>query len=425
MPDYKKKKRNKLVTSRRSSGKKHLKNNNDDIIMSSSKSEHHDKENKIKVIKGRKQENQAKLRNTAVVVVFVAVALVLLQMLLPLGIFGTVSQAVSLIGTGSYPISTSGSSICNIISKDSYYYVLTNTEVAAYTNSGKELFKYKHGFENPIIKTSLARAIVFDQGSTGAVICDMNSVKYTVTSTKPILTAAVSDSGNYALVTRSDKYASTVTVYKKSGKEVYEWYSAENTVNNVAISKNGKKIAVSSFNSDSGKYISNVNVLNFKSATPEFSEKLDDKLVYNLETGANSGFFAVTTNGVEFIKWSNFKKKDYTNEYDTTFFKSGKGGFVGVYNRVSDHTDNRIAVFTKSGKLKYEINFKGIISDIGVRDGHIYCICDNKLIQIDSDASVLREADCGFGANLLTVTGANTVAFACDDKIDNISLNKK
>ena len=78
-----------------------------------------------------------------------------------------------------------------------------------------------------------------------------------------IITAAIADNGNYAVATYSNSYASAVTVFSKRNKQIYEWYSAEDTVNNIALSSTGKKLAVSSFNSSSGLFKSKVNVINY------------------------------------------------------------------------------------------------------------------------------------------------------------------
>ena len=125
------------------------------------------------------------------------------------------------------------------------------------------------------------------------------------------------------------------------------------------------------------------------------------------------------------IKWSNQKTKQYTNEYSTAFFRGGKGGYIAVFNRESDKTDNRIAVFSKSGVLKGETVFKGIISDIQVRNGHIYCISDTEIYLLSKDGSVLRKASCGFGGIKLNVTSTNTVTVVSDNNIEKISLERE
>lgn len=118
----------------------------------------------------------------------------------------------------------------------------------------------------------------------------MRSKKGTVKSNNEIITAGISDSGVYAVVTRSDKYASVVTVYDKRNKRIYEWSSATDTVNNVAVSPNGQKNRSLAFSAASGKFTSKISVLEFDSASPKYTDVIDGSLVYTLDGFHNSGF---------------------------------------------------------------------------------------------------------------------------------------
>lgn len=429
MPDYRKKRRNKIFSSPQRVKKSRVKKAeaSEEIKMSPSKrnkrTETPPKSN-MRVITGKKLEQKRKIKLWASVISALLVVVFVLQMIFPAGIIRTVSNSVALIGSGSYPIELESTDTLNTVSKGSYYYVLSNTKVNAFASSGKELFSYNHGYENPVIKTSAAGALAFEQGGTGFAIFDLNGLKNEIKTEHPIITAAISDSGVYAIVTRSDKYAAAVSVYNKRAKKLYEWFSAKETVNNVAISPNGKKLAVSTFTSNVGQYKSELRVLNYDSATPEHSETFES-LIYSLENTHSASFAVVTQNGVRFIKWSKFKSNEYKNDYNTAFFRAGKGGCAAVFNRESDKTDNRIVIFSKSGEKKSEFEFKGIISDIAVYGGHIYCMSDTDIFLFDDEGKILRKAACGFGAVNLSVTATNTACVITDNKIEKIKLEQE
>ena len=425
MPDYKKRKHNKLFSAPAKVQKSRIKSEtqSEDIKMSPSKrSEDESNSSGMKVVKGRKFENKRRFKAFAVAVSAILIVVLLFQIILPAGIIEGISSAIALVGTGSYPIELGGTETVNTVSRGSYYYVLSNTDIVAFNNSGKSLFSFTHGYENPVLKVSATRAMVFEQGGNEALIFDLKGLKTTAKTEKSIITGAVSDSGRYALVTLSDKYASAVTVYDKKDNAVYEWYSAENTVNNVAVSPNGKKIAVSSFNANSGQFNSTLSVLNFKSADPEFSETFNNLLIYNIDSSFKSGFTVITENNIKFIKWHKYKQETYKNDYSASVFRTGPNGCVAVFNRESDKTDNRIAVFSKSGKLTAEFNYKGIVSDIAVRGNHIYCMSDTEIFLLDKSGKVLRSASCGFGAVRLNVASTNSVIVLTDNKIEKLGL---
>ena len=432
MPDYKKKKVNRLRGAPKPKKAKHIAPpENNDIVMTSSPAKKRGAPPKTKtpdsnmrVVNGKKLERKRKFRISFSAIFAVSVIALILHLILPVGIFENVQNLTALIGSGSYPAEIESTEVLNTVSRGNYYYVLTDTRLIAYSNGGKEIYSYSHGFEKPVLKTSKTRAMVFSQGGNEAYVYNLAELKSSVTTDKEIITANISDSGAYALVTRSDSYASVVSVYNKNDKLVYEWYSSEDTVNNVAVAPNGKKIAISAFNATSGDYSAKVCVLGFNSATPEYTESYSGSPIYGIDSMSTAGFSVITENGIQFIKWSKFQKEEYKNDYSAAMFRSSSSGSVAVFNRSSDKTDNRVAVFNSKGKLKSEFEFKGIISDIEIRGGHIYCISDTFVYLLSENGEVLRKSECGFGAVRISVTGTNSVAVVTDNQIYRIQLEQ-
>lgn len=433
MPDYKKKKVNRLKGAFKPKKAKHRAVPKDDEIemtplkRSAKRSEDIKKtpQKELKVVKGKKLERKRKTRVFLSSVAAVLIVLGVLHLILPVGIAENIGNLTALIGGGSYPIDLESSDTLNTVSRGMYYYVLTNAYINAYSGNGKQIYSYAHGYENPVLKTSKTRALIFDQGGNEAVIYNLRTKKKTVKTDYDIITADISDSGTYAIVTRSDKYASVVSVYDKHNNRLYEWSSSSDTVNNVAVSSGGKKIAVSLFNASSGKFNSKISVLEYDSATPKYTENIEETLVYALDSFHNSGFSAVTGKGFGFYAWSDFKKTEYKSDYSPAFLRSGSGGTAIVFNRESDRADNRIVLFSPKGKLKYEFDYKGTISDIEVSGGHIYCISDTSAYLLSDDGKALSQADCGFGVTHIAPIGTNMLAAVTDNGIQKIKLEGK
>lgn len=429
MPDYKKKKHSKLAPKPKRVKKSRIKQKEEtaEIKMTPKPTKRNPSppKQKMKVVKGKKGENLRKLKIGAIAVAAVILIVTLFQIFLPIGVFDSLSNTVSLIGLGSYPIELEGTQTLNCVNKNSYYYILNNSHISAYSTSGKKLFSYAHGFEKPVLKTSSSRALVFNQGSNQVLIFSLAKLKANFKTEKPIITAEISDSGVYAIATYSDKYTAAVSVYNKRGKMIYEWYSAEDMVNNVAVSPNGKKIAVSTFSAKVGKFNSKVSVLGFKSPTAQWSQNFEGSLVYEIDSSYRSYFAVTTSNKVQFVRWSGYKTNSYDNDYNMAFFRAGKGGYIAVFNRENDKTDNRIAFFNKSGKLKAEIKYNGILSDIRTYGGHIYCMSETDISLVNKEGEVIRKASCGFGAVKIAVTGSNSVAVITDNKIEKAELERE
>ena len=428
MPRYKKKKHNRLLDppKRKVKKAKNTSRSPEDITMTPSKPKKaKNNEGKIRVISGGngKKAKKFKFFGFALAILFVIVLVV--QTVMPAGVFQTLINLVATAGSGSYPIAVSGGETLSVVPVGNYYYVLTDTHISAYTSSGKTLFSQSHGFEKPVVIASAARALVYGEGTKEYMIFDPSGLKNSAETENEIICGAVSDSGAYALATYSSNYASQVNVYSKRHKEVYKWFSANYTVNGVALSSNGRKLAVSTYNSSSGVFNSKFSILNYKSATPEFTETYDNTLIYGIKESNKSSVAVIKSNGVDFVKWHNKNVTPYKDDYSISFFRQSGSYNVAVFNRESDNTDNKIVLLSKSGNHKYTVKYSGAINDIRVKGRNIYCLSDTSVTVLDFEGNVKAVSAYGFGGVGLYVTSANVAVVVTDNEVIRVKTIKE
>lgn len=419
MPDYKRKHRSRFKSAPKVNKKRVKKTDySSDIEMSQSGQ----KKQKMRVVKGKKLEQKRRFKALFYLTCILLSIFFVAQLIMPAGVFETVSNSIAVMGSGKYPVQLESSDTLSVVSKGTYYYVLTDRKINIISNSGKLIYSYTHCYENPVLKTSKTRALLFDQGGTEAGIFTLGGLKYSLNHETEIINAAIGEDGSYAFVTSADNYAAAVSVYKKNNKRVFEWFSSNDMVNNIAIASNGKKIAVSTMSSAVGNYNSRISILNFKSADAEYTKEFPNNIIYDIDAKTSRGFSVVTENSHNFISWRGKVIREYKNEYSADMFRNSPSSSVMVFNRESDKTDNRIEVYSNSGKQKEKLEFKGIITDIQVKGGSIYCLSDTNVYILDDDGTILRTATCGFGAQKIAVIGQNTVAVITDDLISEIKL---
>ncbi len=426
MPNYKKKRRSMLFGApKRKKSPPRQRAVQDDIKMSPSKPKKNKNQeaSSFKVVKGKKCNGFKKFKSLLSVTAAVVVIALVLETIFPAGVFQSISNLTAVFGTGAYPIAISGSQTLDTVSLGNYYFVLTDTHITAVSNAGKELLSEAHGFEKPILCSSRGRVLLYGQGGKQALIYDLRERKATINTENEIICAAISDSGCYSIATYSDKYASQITVYNKRNTQIYEWYSAKETINNAVLSVKGNKLAISTFNYDSGVLNSRVNLLGFKDATPESSMTFEKTLIYGLKSGNNRGFFVIKSNGTDFIRWSKANAISYNEEYSISHFRKGSSLSLAVFSRESDKTDNKIVVLNRKGDAKYTIQFKGIINDIQIKGSNIYCLSDTQVSVLDFEGEIKFTADCEYGGIGLAVLSSNTVAVVSDNEIIKIKLN--
>ncbi len=420
MPDYKRKKFRRGFKSK--SKKPNVSN---DIIMSSSKKERKSvlPENDIKVVRGAKLKRRRRINIVISVFAVLLAVSVLLSVILPVSLFENIVNTFSLIGNGTYPANVSGSAVLNTVSNGSYYYVLSDTNISAYSNNGKKIFSELHGFSNPIISVSETRALVFDQGGKNLYIYNLSGQINSIAAEDEIINAVISRSGKIAVVTHSDRYTSAVNFYDKNCKPIYTWNSAKDIVNNVLLNSSGDKFAISTLNAVSGRYSSKVSVFNFKLVDPLFTLELDSSVVLSLKDTGN-GISVVTDNKYKYIGWSKFTTSEISASGEINICRASKKGTLIVFNRANDRSDNTVVLISKKGEKICEFKINGIITDIVYSKNRIYYICDNTVYILDKKGNVLREAPCDYGAVKIEVIGFNSLALINENQILKNNIEK-
>ncbi len=422
MPEYKRKRVRKGI---RPKAKERV-NKSDDIVMRSSKSKtlSQNTQGDIKVVRGAKLKRKRNSKIALIAVAAIIAVCLLLSFVLPVGLYENIVNLTATFGSGSYPKDISGSVIFNTISNGSYYYVLSDTNIAAYTNSGKEIYNEHHGFENPILTASETRALIFDQGGNSLNVYNLGGLIDTLETKQPIITAEISRSGNFAVATQSDEYSSVVNVYDKRFKQIYNWNSAKDIINNITINPKGNKIAVSSINANAGQFTSKVAVLTYDSADPAYSLDLGASVVLSLcDTGR--GFSVITSDKYRFIKWSKYSTSEITASGEINMLRNSKDGLLLVFNRANDRSDNTVILVSKGGKKLSEFKINSIISDIQYAKRRIYYISDSDVNILDKKGNLLRNGSCEYGCIRFAVIASNSLAVITDQEIQKADIEKE
>ena len=422
MPDYRRKK---VHTGKRPSAKPEKQKNeiNIPVRRKKDKPEEQAEQTPIHIIRGKKGERRKKIYVLLGCVAVIAAVLITLSVILPVSLFESAQNFFLSFGTGSFPIDISGNAVVDCEPKDNYYYLVTDTSIMAFTNGGKRRFSYVHGFSSPIIASSETRAIIFDQGKNTATIYNLAGEVSTVQSDYPIIAADIAKNGEYALVTKQNSSAATVTVNNRNGKQLYNINFARDMVHNVDIASSGKKIAVSTLNAEAGKMVSSVRVYDFNSADPVYSLDLGQDPVYDIEN-TGSGFFVATHNKVRYIKWSDRSVTEYGFEGSISYLRYSSSGVLAVYNKTNDKSINNAVLISNSGKKISEFEIKGAISDIRFAKGRVYAMGDNKITIYDKNGGQLSSCNYGFGGVKIAVTGSNTVCVMTDSQIKKVVIDK-
>lgn len=341
----------------------------------------------IKLVMGKKEQRQLRRFISLGIVCVLLLAVVLFSALTPTGPFEYLQNKFYSIGNGSFPASISGSELKNAYSVNSLLYSLSDTHAEIFNNSGKQLFSRQHEFNSPALSVSSQRALVYDIGGKNVYVFNHSDVISDIKSEYDIYCAAIGHNGTVAIASKSKGYASQVQVLSKNNKEKFVWYSSNEIVNNIAVSNNGRRVAVSTIDSSGGKFRSKLYVFKYSSADPIYEFTYEDAVVYSINSVSNGYFCAVTNKSVDFIKWRNGQRK--TNESSLTiklFRKFDNKKSIAV---LGNKLNNSIVLYNAKGEKQAEFEFSGVVSDVSLGKKNIYIMSDGYLYSVDLEGNVL------------------------------------
>jgi len=427
MPEYKKRKKRRQIkwqTKKENNFDTKTKNDDFDIKMTqNNKNGRPQKENKgINVIKGKKPKRKLKLKTIFVSLVVLLLIFVISLFAFPVGILETINNLIVPIRVGNYPIELYGTQIVDTKCQNNYFFALTNTQIYSVSDSGKVIFTESHGFSKPVIKSSKTRALVYGQSENTYNIFTVKGLKLSSKLDDEIITADVSDSGTYAIATFSSEYTSSVFVFDKSGEKIFTWNCAKDLINNVVLSENGKKIAISTLNAINGEITSNVYLFDLKKTDAQNTFEYKNESINSLQS-SNKGFFVIAKNRYDFISWRKGEKTENTTQKECNTFCIGKSRSIIVLNRESNRSDNTIVCFNKTGKELSKFELDGNITDIKISGSHIYCISDSQILIYDTAGNLICSEVCGYEYKRIIPLGSYSVSVVSDNQIKKFSLN--
>lgn len=374
-----------------------------------------------KLIKGKKQIRAARAKVIAISLAVIAVIVLILKWIFPVGILEMSRHFINTLGVGDYPIELAGNEIVDVSTENDHYYILTNTDLYPITNGGKVLKSFAHGFNSPVIKSSASRALIYGQGKNEYDVYVNGEKKYSGTTESGIICGDISDSGIYAVASHSKTYTSTVTVYKSSGASLFKWNSASDIINAIVLSKNGKRLAVSTVNATGGKKYSKIYVFNFNNTNAESTFVFDDNFAYNLVAN-NNGFYVLLKKSVTFINWSNKTQAETKSDFMIKHFKSGPKSSIAVFSREDNDSDNSVIIFDKKGNKTSNISYSGSIKDIALKNNRIFILSGNKVSVYDTKGQFVNQIECNELGRKIVPVDASKFCIITDNLVTSYQI---
>lgn len=377
----------------------------------------------FRILVGKRKANRIKKIIFASVIFSLALTLFIVSLASPTGLSEAITNFTATFSFGSkLPAQLTSTETFAVSAKNNYFYLLTDTELSVYSNNGKKSFSDTHGLSSPVLCESDARCLIYDQNGTGVRIYNAKKLILTKDNKNEIYACDISRNGTFAVAGKSDNFASMVSVYDKKGEMLYEWYSPKEIITTVAVSPNGKNIALTTISIVNGMYSSKLYAFNFESADPVFTKEYLGEFIYGINSNSKKTFCVYGENSCDIISWKDYSLETFTSDYSINAVKSDKKQTIIMSSRENNDGNALFNVYNKKKVLINSFNFSGIVDDFMIHGNNVFVLSGNTVYLVDSNGKVVKTGECGFGVVKIVPVSSSSCLAISHNSITKISM---
>lgn len=161
--------------------------------------------------------------------------------------------------------------------------VCSRNAICLYSGSGTQYINEPVGMDNPVVNTNGSLAVVYDAGGSCLYVLGQRSLVWSADDLEPILSARLNQNGQLTVVTQSNGYRGTVTVYDAAYSPVMCLNLSSAFVMDAALSDDGHTLAILTVGQAGGAFSTGLELYEMSYAsgdyTPDFTCQLGGSVV--------------------------------------------------------------------------------------------------------------------------------------------------
>lgn len=312
-------------------------------------------------------------------------------------IIWTTAKMYSFKKSKKFPININGEKVMpnNFQMQSGYLFELSDTSLNVITKNGNTIYSEKHGFSKPVLKSGNVRSIIYDCGGNEYKITSAYKTLHAKETENKIISACVSDVGNYALVTESQRYLSELQVFNKNNILKYKYYLNQSYTTDVSLNSEGNLAAVSGVSASNGYINSHIDIFDFTSAEPKYHFEIQNGIVSSVKHLPDGYIAVIADKSISFI---NTKKGTIsTIDYDNKILKFYDiDNYNGVCCCLSPSTNeahnDEIMIFSTKGKQLLNKSTSENLLSIAFKGSKIIALTENKVLQYNTAGTLQKFA---------------------------------
>lgn len=287
--------------------------------------------------------------------------------------------------------------------------VATTAGLKIYDGEGKLLFEGKERFSNPKIEDSDRYLLMYDFAGNSFALYNSFARIYNEKLEYEITGADISDSGMFAIITRTKEYNSAVLLYTKNCK-LKNRFLSEDRVIDASINSKGDRIAILSFDAEDSSFVTKVKISRPGEDHVITSLELRDVFPLSCNFTSDGNLSVFCDKGLYFYDENGNLLGNFVPGDTVEAAKLCDDGVVVALSRNAFTTNSSIIMLNSQGGVEYSGVIEGNASLLDYSEGYVFALGGNVLTRIDIENNVIeRKQMSGSGRKMIAYSGSDVM----------------
>lgn len=343
----------------------------------------------IDINKGRRKLNYKKILSALkipIIILAVAAALLLSARLVGKVAMSNVTDAFRQIKTifskgSGFPYSMEDLEVERVEAIGNRILVLTDDNSLVLDRKAGELFKTQLFADDTKVITCNGRALLYSNKSEKVVMQSKTEELGSVAADGAVVTAALAKNGWFATSHPSGETLSVLTVYNNRFEKEFVWECANERITAIALTPDGKSVAVSALGVENAQVYSRILLFNTKETKAVYDSKISGTLVLKMFYPSDEAVIAVGDNKTLVLDGEGKTSEAFTyTEKGLQFVHSDDKGNVALCLSDSGGFESQIYVFKKDGSKLCTLAVEGKPDALAVGSNRVAYVFNGELV---------------------------------------------
>lgn len=295
---------------------------------------------------------------------------------------------------------------------------VTESSVTFYSETGDRKWSADIQISSPVLEVAGNFILVFEKNGKKFTLYNADKKIYTKNAEGTIKTGGVSSSGDAVIVFERDNYKGSVSVYNKSGEEVYLWNSGKYSILDADISAS-RRLAVSLLSTDEG-VSSKIYFFDIGKSDVDSSTDLEDSIAFDIVFDGDV-LNAFTDNSIAGISSKADVKWKYNSENkNITRYSMTSGGTKVV--AFDNKNVSEIALISAGGAEKGNIKTEVLPDVLDISNDRILYNDGRTLILTNLSGEILYKYTCSRDIKKAYIINQNNIFIVYNSSIEFLNV---